>query len=89
MELVDDLRGVGQVFADASGEFQAYVARHQTHPVWVAVAVNEILHEPFDGMRVLDRHHADHVALRLVGDHSDAVAAFAAVPSMPIACTPV
>ena len=80
MELVDDLRGVGQVFADASGEFQAYVARHQTHPVWVAVAVNEIRHEPFDGMRVLARHHADHVALRLVGDHSDAVAAFAAGP---------
>jgi len=80
VELVDDLRGVGQVFADASGEFQAHVARHQTHPVWVAVAVHEILHEPFDGMRVLARHHADHVALRLVGDHSDAVAAFAAGP---------
>ena len=78
MEPVDDLRGVGQVLADTLGESSAHVARDQPHAVRVAVVVHEIPCEPFDGMRVLARRHADHVALRQVGGHGDAPVAPAA-----------
>ena len=78
MELVDDSGRVGQVVADALGESQAHVARHQAHAVWVAVVRHEIVREPFHRGRVLARHHADHVALRQVGDDGDVPVAPAA-----------
>ena len=78
MELVDHFRGVGQPLADALGESQAHVARHQAHAVGVAVARHEVQRELFDGVRVLARRHVDHVAFREVGDHSDVVVAPAA-----------
>ena len=56
----------------ALGESQAHVARHQAHAVWVAVVRHEIVRELFHRGRVLARHHADHVALRQVGDDGDA-----------------
>ena len=62
----------------ALGESQAHVARHQAHAVWVAVVRHEIVREPFRRGRVLARHHADHVALRQVGDDGDAPVAPAA-----------
>ena len=73
MELVDDLGGVGKPLADAPGESQAHVARHQAHAVRVAVVVHEISCEPFDGMRVLARRHVDRVAFHQIGDHGDVV----------------
>ena len=78
MELVDDLGGVRQPFADALGEPQAHVARHQAHAVRVAVVRHEIQRELLDGVRILARRHVDHVALRQVGDHGDVAVAFAA-----------
>lgn len=75
MELVDHFRGVGQPLADALGESQAHVARHQAHAVGVAVARHEVQRELFDGVRVLARRHVDHVAFREVGDHGDVVVA--------------
>lgn len=78
MEPVDDSGGVGEPLADALGESQAHVARHQAHAVRVAVAIHEIPCEPFDGMRVPARRHVDHVALRQVGDDGDAPVAPAA-----------
>ena len=78
MELVDHLRRVGQVLADALGEPQAHVARHQAHAVRVAVVRHEIQRELLDGVRILARRHVDHVALRQVGDHGDVAVAFAA-----------
>ena len=78
MELVDDFGRVGQVVADALGEPQAHVARHQAHAVRVAVVRHEIVREPFHRGRVLARHHADHVALRQVGDDGDVPVAPAA-----------
>lgn len=62
----------------ALGESQAHVARHQAHAVWVAVVRHEIVRELFHRGRVLARHHADHVALRQVGDDGDAPVAPAA-----------
>lgn len=84
MEPVDDLGRVGQVVADALGESQAHVARHQAHAVRTAVARHEIVREPFDGMRIPARRHINHVALRQAGGHGDAT-----VPSTTIASTPV
>ena len=78
MEPVDGFGRVGQTAADALGESQAHVARHQAHAVWVAVVRHEIVREPFHRGRVLARHHADHVALRQVGDDGDAPVAPAA-----------
>ena len=78
MEPVDDFGRVGQVVADAPGESQAHVARHQAHAVRVAVVRHEIVREPFHCGRVLARHHADHVALRRVGDDGDVPVAPAA-----------
>ena len=80
MELVDHLGGVGQVSADALGEPRAHVAGDRCHPVRVTVVVHEIQREPFDGVRVLAGHHADHVALRRTGEHGDAPVAFMAGP---------
>ena len=78
MELVDDSGRVGQVVADALGESQAHVARHQAHAVRVAVVRHEIVREPFHRGRFLARRHADHVALRQVGDDGDVPVAPAA-----------
>lgn len=66
------------MLADVFGESQARVARHQPHAVRVAVVCHEIPREPFDSARVLARHHADHVALRQIGDHGDVLVVFAA-----------
>ena len=57
------LAALGEPLADALGESQTYVARHQAHAVRVAVVIHEIPCEPFDGMRVLAWRHVDHVAL--------------------------
>ena len=54
------------------GEARSHVARHRAHAVRVAVVCHEIVREPFRRGRVLARHHADHVALRQVGDDGDA-----------------
>lgn len=78
MEPADGFGRVGQAAADAPGESRSHVARHQAHAVRVAVARHEIVREPFHRGRVLARHHADHVALRRVGDDGDAPAAPAA-----------
>ena len=64
--------------ADALGESQTHVARHQAHAVRVAVVIHEIPCEPFDGMRVLAWRHVDHVALRQAGGHGDAAVPLAA-----------
>ena len=78
VELVDDPIRVGQVLADALGEPQAHVARHQGDSVRVAVVVHEVPRELLDGVRVLAGDHADHVVFRQVGDHGDVPVAFAA-----------
>ena len=72
LEPVDGSGRVGQVVADALGESQAHVARHQAHAVRVAVERHEIVREPFRRGRVLARRHVGHVALRQVGDDGDA-----------------
>lgn len=78
MEPVDGFGGVGEPLADALGESQARVARHQAHAVRVAVAIHEIPCEPFDGMRAPARRRVGHVALRRVGDDGDVPVAPAA-----------